>query len=226
MDVKDNSTASGAYIQQYTVASGGGNNQRWRLDDAGSGYYYIKVKSTQMCLATLNAGTGNGTQVIQQTCNSTTAQMWKLTTLSSGVYEISLYNTTEALDVTNNSTSDGANIQIYAFTGSGGSNQKWTFTQVEATKSTSDSYNTDNLYASDEISLFPNPASDYITIRQNKNSEITDIEVFDLSGTTVLKYQAGISSEMIINISNLKAGIYVIRMNCKNDNVYTKFVKQ
>ncbi len=84
-----------------------------------------------MCLATENAGTTDGVKIIQQTCNSSSAQMWKLTSLSTGVYEISLYNTAEALDVTGNSTSDGAQIQVWTY--GGGNNEKWTFTQVETT---------------------------------------------------------------------------------------------
>ncbi len=71
-----------------------------------------------------------------------------------------------------------------------------------------------------ELSVSPNPASDYIDIRIPKNSE--RIDVFNIFGEKVLELNFINNSERIrANISRLPKGIYIVRAG----NSSIRFVK-
>ncbi len=74
---------------------------------------------------------------------------------------------------------------------------------------------------SDEISIFPNPARDMISVETNVAS---DLQIVDLSGKTMFSY-VGCSEKCDIDVSGLKPGVYFCRIR-NNDKVQTvKFVK-
>ncbi|MBQ2352287.1 MAG: T9SS type A sorting domain-containing protein, partial [Bacteroidales bacterium] len=74
---------------------------------------------------------------------------------------------------------------------------------------------------SDEIILYPNPASDMISVETNAAS---DLQIVDLSGKTMFSY-IGCSEKCDIDVSGLKPGVYFCRIR-NNDKVQTvKFVK-
>ena len=67
-----------------------------------------------------------------------------------------------------------------------------------------------------QISLFPNPARDQVTMATNLNpDEIVDIRVLDIQGRVVLTQQHVNSSRSILDISGLSNGLYevVLRTN-------------
>ncbi|MBR6068502.1 MAG: VCBS repeat-containing protein [Bacteroidales bacterium] len=72
-----------------------------------------------------------------------------------------------------------------------------------------------------EIILYPNPASDMISVETNVAS---DLQIVDLSGKTMFSY-IGCSEKCDIDVSGLKPGVYFCRIR-NNDKVQTvKFVK-
>ncbi len=76
-----------------------------------------------------------------------------------------------------------------------------------------------------ELTISPNPTSDYLRIKwsgtQSGNAQIT---VFDLNGQ-VRKQTQITEQEQSINISGLKAGIYLIRVETDEKSLIGKFVK-
>lgn len=77
------------------------------------------------------------------------------------------------------------------------------------------------------ISVFPNPATDYIRILNPSNENTLEIEMRDLNGKIVLKENKALinSPEAIININHLEKGVYSLRIyNGEGQNVY-KIVK-
>ena len=76
---------------------------------------------------------------------------------------------------------------------------------------TSESFNTNNL----NVSLYPNPVNDILNI--DTKEEILSVEVFTLQGQKVLS-----SKENKINVSELPAGIYLVRIQDVNNNIATK----
>ncbi len=71
----------------------------------------------------------------------------------------------------------------------------------------------------DEINIFPNPTSKELYIESK--SEITKIQLFDVLGHQVLKYEA--DDILRIHVGNLSKGTYTIQMQVKN-TVVTKMI--
>jgi len=63
-----------------------------------------------------------------------------------------------------------------------------------------------------ELQLFPNPASDFISVRISDNWDIGhyQFEIFDLTGKVLQQFSTTNASQEI-NLSNLPAGIYILR---------------
>lgn len=76
---------------------------------------------------------------------------------------------------------------------------------------TSENFNANNL----EVGLYPNPVNDILNI--DTNEEILSVEVFALQGQKVLS-----SKQNKINVAELPAGIYLVRIEDVNNNIATK----
>lgn len=73
------------------------------------------------------------------------------------------------------------------------------------------------------ISIYPNPASDFIIIQASEGlAEGSDIQIFDMMGINVSPAGRGIKGGGKIDISNLSPGMYFI----KTGNKVSKFVKR
>lgn len=76
---------------------------------------------------------------------------------------------------------------------------------------TYENFNANNL----EVGLFPNPVNDILNI--DTKEEILSVEVFAFQGQKVMS-----SKENKINVSQLPAGIYLVRIQDVNNNIATK----
>jgi O-glycosyl hydrolase len=222
LDVADNATNSGSRIQQYDITNGGGNNQRWRFESAGNGNYYIRVKSTQMCLATENNSTGDGVKVAQRAMVNANEFKWTVTSVGGGFYKIINLNSGKALDVESVSTSNGANIQVWTY--NGGNNQQWQFNQVETTTIAR------NSIVQEQPDLFPNPATDYFTVNSISLGKTT-VEIYSHSGEITLtkgfaNAAKGIDNSNAIDISSLPRGLYIVKVSDEKGTYFKKLVKQ
>lgn len=81
-----------------------------------------------------------------------------------------------------------------------------------------------NEFQKNEISIYPNPASNELFIKNGNNIELSSIKIADLTGKTVLSQNTEFSS---INISNLSKGMYFVTVETKTGNTVTsKIIKQ
>jgi len=228
LDVADNSTTSGGRIQQYDITSGGGNNQRWKFVSAGSGNYYIIVKSTGMYLAVENNGTANGLKVQQKSFSSSNEFKWTIASLGGGYYKITNVNTGKSLDVENVSTANGANIQVWDY--SGGLNQQWQLVHVE-TSAAKKSLAAQEIPAenenSNDMTIFVDKTNNHLKIDTNHEG-IADVEIFNVTGQPVLKkninFIKGNQSE--VEISRLPKGVYIVKVNDGQGSYSKKVLKQ
>ncbi|MFH1320278.1 MAG: endonuclease [Bacteroidota bacterium] len=70
--------------------------------------------------------------------------------------------------------------------------------------------------------VFPNPSNNFLTFASDK-MEILSVEVFDSKGNVVnANYN---KTERKINIENIKAGIYYLKIKTEKEFYYSKFVK-
>ncbi|MBX3042679.1 MAG: T9SS type A sorting domain-containing protein [Candidatus Kapabacteria bacterium] len=89
-----------------------------------------------------------------------------------------------------------------------------------------------------QISVYPNPASDYITIsipeinptvNRRVDGLVDKVQIFDMLGLEVLSVGIGLDlSTQKIDVSHLPTGVYFIRIICSNGacSIVEKFVKQ
>ena len=78
-------------------------------------------------------------------------------------------------------------------------------------------------YNTNQFTIVPNPAKDYINI--NNNTNIKSLEVLSISGE-VLKTLKNITNQQQINIADLTKGVYFLRAIDKNGNLlHSKMIK-
>jgi hypothetical protein len=122
LDVEGVSTANGAKIQQWDYL--GGDNQKWRLESVGGGYYRIVAQHSGKVLDVAGISTANGARIQQWDWLGGDNQKWKLEALDDGHYKIVAKHSGKVLDVEGISTANGAKIQQWDWLG--GNNQRWT----------------------------------------------------------------------------------------------------
>ena len=133
LDVPGGSTSNGTRPQLYDF-SATNNNQKWILEDAGEGYYYIiPYKDSTRRLGCSNGGTGNNTAVVLWEKQDIDNQKWKLTEtiapVELGTFELESVGKADwTIDVYSDSNDSGAHVQIYP------AHQRdytrWTFVQM------------------------------------------------------------------------------------------------
>lgn len=123
IEVTGGSTLDGALIEQWS--DNGGNHQKWRVDDMGSGWYKLTNINSGKVLDVPGSSTATSVQLKQWTDHGGTNQRFKIEDMGSGYYRITAQCSNLVLDVQGNSTTNGA--AIIQYTNTGGNNQQWQF---------------------------------------------------------------------------------------------------
>jgi len=98
-----------------------------------------------------------------------------------------------------------------------------------------ESTNIENKNIEQNILIYPNPANDNLTIsinspkasQANAQLRIMDVSILDITGKQVTsKKYKGESKKYIVNVENLPAGLYFIKIKTNNGEIMRKFVKQ
>jgi hypothetical protein len=76
-----------------------------------------------------------------------------------------------------------------------------------------------------DLALYPNPATDMIHIEYTR--PITEIRIFDIVGQVVGEFKTTGSRNYVIDISELKKGIYFVRIRDDENTLFSqKVMKQ
>ncbi|MFC4414339.1 T9SS type A sorting domain-containing protein [Kaistella carnis] len=70
-----------------------------------------------------------------------------------------------------------------------------------------------------QVSVYPNPTSDFIRIQNVK--ELQNVRIFDMSGKIVKE-----TSSSDIDVRNLSAGQYILNIYSGNEVISRKFIKK
>ena len=82
-----------------------------------------------------------------------------------------------------------------------------------------------NITENNQIKVFPNPTNKgYFVVKMDKISENTNIELVDLSGKSIVKYNSIKNPELKVNTQNMDAGIYFVRIVNDGNLVVRKIV--
>ena len=72
------------------------------------------------------------------------------------------------------------------------------------------------------VTIYPNPTYDYVTISSN-SQEIKSIQINNLVGGNLKTFKIGNNlKQQTLNISDLKAGVYIVTIELKGNNTITK----
>ena len=76
--------------------------------------------------------------------------------------------------------------------------------------------------AASEFNIFPNPSSDQWTIF-SKNENITQVEIFDVQGKLMLKFEQN-NNSATINASNFPIGVYFSKISTDSGSGIVKLL--
>lgn len=75
-----------------------------------------------------------------------------------------------------------------------------------------------------DLNFYPNPANNIVTISSEKL--ISEIQVTDLSGKTLITVNNIVSKNCSLNIDNLATGVYILKIKTGDGWIIKKFVKE
>jgi hypothetical protein len=79
----------------------------------------------------------------------------------------------------------------------------------------------------EDISVYPNPVSDFVIVRQNNTETLKEIRILDLTGRTVLTRPVRNGENNIrIRITDYPSGVYLIAFTTDQGTKVRKFVKR
>ena len=161
LEVKGAVDADKTTVQQYHF--NGGDNQKWKLIDAGGGYYYLQslCSSAGRVMEVYRADTNDGAQVSIYTRNDSIAQKWKIKKLEDGSVQIIAACTDDKKCLTNyqGSTADSAAITTRMINGEH-NDQSWYLEPADGkTINTSMAYTVDGRQAASVTDALGNTTS-------------------------------------------------------------------
>lgn len=74
-----------------------------------------------------------------------------------------------------------------------------------------------------EVSLYPNPAQQQLTINSSQ-LPISNLQVNNLLGETVLEQQGNNSGKAVLNVADLADGVYILKIASGSSTYHTKFM--
>jgi len=84
-----------------------------------------------------------------------------------------------------------------------------------------------NSYLENSVTLYPNPAKEYVDVRVDGDVNVKGVEVYDVYGKVVrTDVGANNDSPIRINVSDLSSGMYFVRVTTEQGVVTKRFVKK
>ncbi len=225
MEVQGNSTTNGANIHQWQDT--GADNQQWEVTALGSGEYRIINVNSQLSLDISGVSTADGANVIQWQETGGDNQKFRFVATGDGHYTLRPVHSNKCLSVNGGGLADGTNIIQWLCNGA--NDQKWTLTAVSSgagARQSTPSAQEWTTYDTEGLSFFPNPVSEYLTLRLP--SEIRAITVYDQQGRVMLSENDIGKKEFILDVRELRGNaFYFIRLtDTPGGQTHLRFLKE
>lgn len=185
------------------------DDQKWVFTHLADNTYSIKNKGNNRYLEIPYARCGKGENVATWTSGNSNHQKWKLNINGNGVYSLSPIHCPQVgLDRAGGAMN--ANVQVWDYDISN-ANQKWNIIPAENGKEQDD--------ISDLVTLYPNPAKEFITIKTQNPGE--KVIIYNLLGAEVISLSTR-SEQETVSIANLEAGLYIVSIVGKSKLQFIK----
>ncbi|MCA0133366.1 T9SS type A sorting domain-containing protein [Winogradskyella alexanderae] len=120
--------------------------------------------------------------------------------------------------------SGGISLQFNAATGGAPGSQANFFIDNVSMVNNDEVLSVNDATANLELRIFPNPSKDNWNITSSNNQNLTSVRIYDLLGKEVMVLNPN-STEVTINASSLKSGIYLAKLSTVNGSKTIKLVK-
>ncbi|MBN2486719.1 MAG: RICIN domain-containing protein [Bacteroidales bacterium] len=207
-------TENGCNAQQWSFV--GSANQQFNLNDLGNGYYSIINVQSGKAIDVSGVSSADGANVHQWDYVGGGNQKFFAQAVDNGYYKFIAQHSNKIFEVGGFNTQNGGNIQQW--TDVGQSSGQWKLVSVSTLKS-ADEISSISSDENQEIRIYPVPVQNTLNISGVHNSVV--VEIFSLTGNLVK-----VADNCTVNVSELKAGIYVIRIVSGNNTLLTKFIKE
>ena len=217
MDVEGGGTENGVNIFQWP--GHGGESQQWTFTDVGSGVYKIKNVNSGKVVDVKEVSQDNLADIHQWDYVGGDNQKFRLVACENGYYKMEALHSGKIVEVKDGGRDAGDNIVQYEDNNQFGG--QWALVDPNQYKSAQKTTKISDINVS-KISLYPNPAANKITLTNIPPD--SKISIANLYGQTLLrKISAGEIGDVNINIHNLKAGAYIIRIENEESNTNKSF---
>ncbi len=225
LDVSGESTDEGAAIIQYALKSPLTGNQVWQIEPAGEGYYTLTATHSGKVLDVPGGSTDEETAVIQYQANGGLNQQWQIELTTDGYYKLTARHSGKALQVAGASPADGALIGQGTFTGA--DHQQW---QLEVVPVPARQVAQSKPAPGDaSLRLYPNPVQDQLTVRLPfAAGQVRGTAVVDAVGKLQLQnlHRMTGERELVIPVTQLKQGLYLLRLDTQQGSRVVRFLRQ
>lgn len=219
LDVYNWGTVNGTNICQWTYW--GGETQQFNIAPVDGEWHRITpVLATDKGLDVNGVSTSSGANIQIWDYWGGYGQQFRFQSAGTGVWRIIARHSDKCFDVEGASTADGANVQQWNCT----SGSAWQMFQLVNLKS-ADEELIEPL--SDEISIYPNPAHEYLNLNIQKIGEDnTRIIIYNNLGQKVSEFNTLHVGVNTLNINDLCPGLYVVRFFCDKEQYTRNFAKR
>ena len=218
MDIAGASTADGANVLQWTGT--GATNQQFTLTDMGDGAYKIISVSSGKAVDVASGTSNNIGNILQWTYGGGDNQKFILLNSDNGYYKFKNQGSGRIIEIQGGGVNAGDNIDQYddnnQYNGLWWLAAPGTLKSAEITTAIGNDAN--------DITIYPNPATDIVTLTNVLGK--TKITISDLSGKQLIVVTSEVANDKLnINVSNLKIGSYVVKIDNKDSKTF-KLIKK
>jgi hypothetical protein len=148
--------------------------------------------------------------------DNTNAESWNIRYRSQNSDWTTVVANTNNYTITGLTQNTTYQMQVQSNCGDGNLSQ-WSVTVTQTTTGL-------NSYLENNISLYPNPANDYIDVRVDELN-VTSMEVYDVYGKLINTVNV-VNNPTRINVSGLATGMYFVRVTTEQGVVTKSFIKK
>lgn len=76
------------------------------------------------------------------------------------------------------------------------------------------------------VSVYPNPAKDFVNIKNTLDTQLNSVEITDINGRVVKNVNLNSVTEAQVNVSDLSTGVYMMKIVSDSGSVTKKIVKE
>ena len=83
-----------------------------------------------------------------------------------------------------------------------------------------------NATVSNKLSVYPNPANQVVNISNTNGLNVSDITFSDINGRNVKTTSVSTLGDIVVNVSDLAQGVYVMKINTNEGSITKKLIKE